>query len=149
MADPISIEIKGLDECLRAFQGLQGDLRKTANGELRTAAKGIGRDVVIPMLGGSGAPQEAAVKAAAGPKSDRYVVVAVPQKKPKLSGLKKTPAAAAKRIGFALESGSSYPPFGGPAPGSLVASHADAMRARAVPKYQAALAGIMRKHGLI
>lgn len=71
MADPISIEIVGIEECIRAFQGLDTDLRRAANGELRTAAKGIGRDVVIPMLGGSGAPQEAGILAAAGPKPDR------------------------------------------------------------------------------
>jgi len=149
VADPISIEIEGLDECLRAFQGLQSDLRRVANGELRQASKGIGRDVVIPMLGGSGSPQEAGILAAAGPKSDRYVVVAVPNRKPRLSGLRRTPAAQAKRLGFALEGGSDYPPFHGPAEGSVVASHIPAMTSRAVPKYQAALVSIMRKWGLI
>lgn len=149
MADMISVEIEGLDECLRAFQGLQSDLRRVANGELRQAAKAIGRDVVIPMLGGSGAPQESAILAAAGPKSDRYVVVAVPNRKPKLSGLKKTPAAQAKRLGFALEGGSSYPPFHGPGAGSVVRSHIGAIEARAVPRYQQALGAILRRWGLI
>lgn len=149
MAQPISIEIQGLDECLRAFQGLQKDLRRVANGELRQASKAIGREVVVPLLGGSGAPQEEKIVAAAGPKSDRYVVVAVPSKKPGLSGVRKTPAAQAKRLGFALEGGSDYPPFHGPAAGGVVADHTPEMARRAVPRYQQALAQIMRKYGLL
>lgn len=149
MAAPIDLEIEGVEQCLRALQGLQGDLRKLANGELRTAAKGIGRDVVIPLLGGSGAPQEDKIVAAAGPKSDRYVVVAVPSKKPKLSGLRKTPAAKAKRIAFALEGGSTYPPFHSPRQGSVVQEHVPAMRAKAVPRYKQELARILTRYGLI
>lgn len=149
MAAPIDIEIKGIEECMRALQSLQTDLRKLANGELRTAAKGIGRDVVIPMLGGSGSPQEQKIVAAAGPKSDRYVVVAVPARKPRLTGLKKTPAPMAKRIAFALEGGSTYPPFHGPRQGSVVASHVPAMRNRAVPRYQQELARILNRYGLL
>lgn len=149
MAAPIVVEIEGLDACLRAFNSLDRDLRKQASGELRQASKQIGNDVVIPLLGGSGSPQEHAIIAAAGPKSDRYVVVAVPQRKPKLSGLRKTPAAQAKRLGFALEGGSDYPPFGKPAEGSLVRRHTDEMARRAVPRYLRALETIMRRHGLI
>lgn len=149
MAQPISIEIEGIEECLRAFQGLERDVRRVANGELRQASKAIGREVVIPMLGGSGAPQEAKIIAAAAPKSDRYVVVAVPGRKPGLSGLKKTSAAQAKRLGFALEGGSDYPPLHHPAEGSLVRTHIPTMTSRAVPRYQAALVSIMRRHGLL
>lgn len=149
MAQSVSVEIEGLDVCLAAFKGLQGDLRRAANGELRQAAKGIGRDVVIPLLGGSGAPQEDKIIAAAGPKSDRFVVVAVPNRKPGLSGLKKTPAAQAKRLGFAIEGGSDYAPFHGPGAGSMVKTHEGAMLARAVPRYQRELVRIMRKWGLL
>lgn len=149
MADTLSIEIDGVDQCLRAFTGLERDLRKSANAELRQTAKAIGRDVVIPLLGGSGAPQEDKIIAAAGPKSDRYVVVAVPLRKPKLSGAKKTPAPVAKRIGFAIEGGSGYPPFGGPRAGGMVHRHADEMARRAVPRYLNALDQIMRRYGLI
>lgn len=148
MASGTYITIEGIDECLRAFQGLQADLRKNANGELRAASKAIANDI-IPMLGGSGSPQEAKILAAAGPKSDRYVVVAVPARKPGLSGVKKTPAAAAKRLGWAIEGGSGYPPFHDPSAGSLVAKHRDAIARRAIPRYTSALAGIMRKWSLL
>jgi hypothetical protein len=142
------ITIEGLVECLAAFKQLDAELRKEASGELRAASKQIAAGIV-PMLGGSGAPQESAVLEAAGPKSDRFVAVAVPNRKPSLSGLRKTPAAAAKRIGFALEGGSDKPQFHRPAAGSLVASHKPQMAAYAVPRYQAALAAIMRKYGLL
>jgi hypothetical protein len=148
MAD-VGIVIDGVDDCLRAFSGLQGDLRRAANGELRRAAAAIGREVVIPGLGGSGSPQEGAILAAAGPKSDRYVVVAVPSRKPALSGLKRTSAAEAKRLGFALEGGSGYPPFHGPAAGSVVRKHRDDLARRAIPRYTSALLGIMRKWDLL
>jgi hypothetical protein len=142
------IEVEGLKECLAAFNSLEGELRKNANGELRKASRAIAKDL-IPMLGGSGAPQEAAILAASGPKSDRYVVVAVPARKPKLSGLKKTPAPMAKRLAFAIEGGSTEKQFHGPAYGSMVAKNVDRIARMAVPRYEAALVGIMRKYGLI
>lgn len=143
-----TIRIDGLDECLAAFKGLQSDLRREANGELRAAAREIASDL-IPMLGGSGAPQEAALLASLGPRSDRLVTVAV-VRKPKLSGLKRTPANVAKGAVFwPVEIGSDYPAFGGPATGSLVARHRDAIARAAIPRYTAALASILRKHGLI
>jgi hypothetical protein len=148
MAD-MGISIDGIDDCLRAFSGLQGDLRKAANGELRRAAAAIGREVVIPGLGGSGSPQEGAILAAAGPKSDRYVVVAVPSRKPALSGVKRTSAAEAKRLGFALEGGSDYAPFHKPVAGSVVRRNRDKIARAAIPRYTSALVGIMRKWGLL
>ena len=145
MAAPITVT--GLDECMAAFKSLDADLRKAANGDLRKAASQIAAHIPA-MLGGSGAPQEGAILAAAGPKSDRFVVVAVPTRKPKLSGLRKTPAANAKRIGFALEHGSQAPQFHHPAPGALVAKHVPQIAAYAVPRYEAALAALMVKYGL-
>lgn len=142
------IEIDGLKECLDAFKSLDTELRKNANGELRKASKAIAKDL-IPLLGGSGAPQEAAILAAAGPKPDRYVVVAVPNRKPKLSGVKKTPAAMAKRLGFAIEGGSAAEQFHGPAYGSMVARHIDRIARQAIPRYERELVAIMRKYGLI
>ena len=142
------VRIDGIEECLRALNGLQGDLRKNANSELRQASKAIATSM-IPLLGGSGSPQEAAIIAAAGPKSDRYVVLAVPNRKPRLSGLRKTPAAQAKRLGFAIEGGSPAKQFRGPAAGSMVGVHRDAIARHAIPRYTAALTAIMRKWGLI
>lgn len=146
MAQGISIE--GIDECLRAFQNLEGELRKNANGELRRASKAIAQGLT-PMLGGSGAPQERAIIAAAGPKSDRYVVLAVPNRKPALSGLRKTPAAQAKKLGFAIEGGSAEPQFKNPAKGGIVGKNRNAIASYAIPRYVQAVVGIMKKNGLI
>jgi hypothetical protein len=143
-----TIVIHGLDECLAAFKGLQADLRKEANGELRAAARQIAQDV-IPLLGGSGAPQEARLLESLGPRSDRLVTVAV-VRKPKLRGLKRTPAAVAKGAVFwPVEIGSDYPAFHGPPVGGLVARHRERLARYAIPRYTEALATIMRKHGLI
>jgi hypothetical protein len=141
------VTVDGLAECLKGFNSLERELRKNANGELRLASKAIANSL-IPMLGGSGAPQEVAILAAAGAKSDRYVVLAVPNKRPNLSGLKGTPAATAKRLGFAVESGSDAPQFHGPAQGAMVARHADRIARYAVPRYIAALTAIQRRYGL-
>jgi hypothetical protein len=141
------VTVEGLDDCLRAFNSLEREVRKNANGELRRASKAIAADL-IPLLGGSSAPQEAKILAAAAPKSDRYVVVAVPARKPKLSGARRTPADAAKRLAFAIERASDAPQFHNPKPGSLVATHVDKISARAVPRYVAVLESIIRKYGL-
>lgn len=143
-----NITIVGIDECLKAFNGLEKELRKNANGELRQASKAIANDIV-PMLGGSGSPQESAILAASGAKSDRYVVVAVPNRKPRLRGVKRTPAAAAKRLGWAMEAGSDYEPFHGPSAGSLVSRHREEIARKAIPRYTKALADIMRKYRLL
>jgi hypothetical protein len=148
MAGGTYVRIEGIEECLNAFKGLEGELRKNANGELRAASKQIARGLV-PLIGGSSAPQEAAIIAAAGPKSDRYVVLAVPARKPKLSGLKRTPAAQAKRLGWAIEGGSDYPAFHNPAAGSIAAKHRTEMARYAVPRYLRAVNGIMRKYQLL
>jgi hypothetical protein len=55
----------------------------------------------------------------------------------------------AKRIAFAIEGGSTEPQFHSPAKGSMVAKHRDAIARRAIPRYTAALAIIMRKWGLL
>jgi hypothetical protein len=143
-----TLVIHGLDECLRALNGLQSDLRREANGELRQASKQIAAGV-IPMLGGSGAPQEPALLASLGPRSDRLVTVAV-VRKPRLSGLRRTPAAIAKgAIFWPVEIGSDYPPFHGPPTGGIVANHREALARYAIPRYTEALAKILRKWDLV
>lgn len=144
-----SVTIEGLQETLRAFNSLDRDLKRSANGELRQASKRIATMYVMPALGGSGSPQEAKILAAAGPKADRYVVVAVPNRKPALSGTRKQPAAMAKRLAFALEGGSSAPQFKGPAKDSLVRRHLPLISARAVPVYLRAVEAIARKYRLL
>jgi len=145
MADGFSVQIDGLDEVLRSFSQLDTELRRNANGDLRAASKQIAANA-ITMLGGSGAPQETAILAATSPKSDRYVVIAAPNRKPALSGLKGTPARLAKTMGWAVEGGSKH--TAGRA-GGMVARHMPAIQARAVPEYQKALANILREYGLL
>lgn len=148
----LSVEVEGIDECLRAFSSLEGQLKKNANGDLRKASKEIANGIVGMLPGfaaSTGAPQADAIARAAGPKSDRYVVVAVPNKKPKLSGLKKTSATKAKRLGFAIEGGSDYAPFHNPAAGSFIADHRNKMISYAVPRYERAVTDLLRKYDLI
>lgn len=148
MANNTGITIEGIDDCLRAFGSLEGELRKNANGELRRTSKAIAAGLV-PLLGGSPSPQERAFLDAAAPKSDRYVVLAVPSRKPKLAGLRRTPAAEAKRLAWAIENGSGYAPFRSPPAGGLVARNRDKITARAVPQYTRAMIDIMRKYRLL
>ena len=145
MADSYTYSIDGLDAVLRSFGQLDTELRRNANGDLRAASKQIGVNA-ITMLGGSGAPQEGKILAATAPKSDRYVVIAAPNRKPALSGLKRTPARLAKTMGWAVETGSKHT---GGRVGKMVASHIPAIQARAIPEYQKALANILREYRLI
>lgn len=148
-----NIKIEGIEECLEAFKSLDRELRKNANGELRKASKEIAKGIIATKLPhyaeGSGSPQAAKIVKAAAPKSDRYVVIGVPQRKPRLSGMKNTPASQAKAIGWAIEGGSDYPPFHNPAVGSLVARHRRELAEYAVPRYSTELTRIMQKYGLI
>ena len=143
-----TLTITGIDTVLASLKGLQGDLRKDANAELRAAARQIAGDL-LPLLGGSGAPQEAALLASLGPRSDRLVTVAV-VRKPRLSGLRKTRAADAKGAVFwPVELGSSAPQFHGPPAGGMVARHRDALARDAIPRYTEAVAQLLRKWGLL
>jgi len=142
-----TLTITGIDTVLASLKGLQGDLRKDANAELRAAARQIAGDL-LPLLGGSGAPQEAALLAALGPRSDRLVTVAV-VRKPRLSGLRKTRAAEAKGLFWPVELGSSAPQFHGPPAGGMVARHRDALARYALPRYSAAVTALLRKWRLI
>lgn len=147
-----SIKVEGVEECFAAFQSLERELRKNANGELRKASKEIAKGIVAKLPGyarGTGSPQAEKIVKAAGPKSDRYVVVGVPQRKPRLSGMKRTTASQAKAIGWAIEGGSQYPPFHGPKQGSLVSDHKQDLMNYAAPRYSAELHRIMSKYGLV
>ena len=143
--------IEGIDECLKAFGKLDRDLRRNANGELRRASKRIAADVMArgKAAGSGAAPQASAVWAAARPKSDRVVVVAVPQTKVRLSGTRRMSAPATRGIGWAIETGSGYGPFRNPASGSLVARHIPGMLGPAKQVYQQNLARIMTAYGLL
>lgn len=145
--DRQTLEVQGLDECIRAFNNLDRTLRRNANGELRAASKQIASGMT-QYLGGGGAPQEDRIIDAVGPKSDRYVVLSVPARKPKLSGARRNSAAAAKSLVFGVEWATSSR-FGGATPGGLVRGNTKRMRAYAAPRYKLALIAIMRRYGLL
>ena len=75
-----TIEVEGLTETLKAFQGLEADLRKQANAELRGAAKTCaavlaGRLVIAAES--SGVPVAPRVARSIRVKSDRLPVVSI------------------------------------------------------------------------
>lgn len=152
----LSAEIVGLDAVMRQFQGLEGDLRKTANGEIRDASKAIGNELIgwlkLAAAEGAAAPQAVAVADAARVKRDRVVVVAVPGVNLKLSGIGKARGRpyVKYQIAWATEVGSDWPQFHTPrGQGGWIGRNRDAWAARAIPKYQAAIAAIMRRYGLL
>jgi len=76
----VSVDVQGVQETLKAFSGLEADLRKTANGELRAAAKECAGALVVDLqaaAGGSGVPVARRVAASIKVKSDRIPVVSI------------------------------------------------------------------------
>ena len=145
-----SVEALGLPEVIKSIGQLEAVMRKEANTELRAGAKLIAAKVVRGgLIGGSGVPTDPAISAAARPKSDRYISVQVPGVKPKLSGLRKTPAARARSLAIAVEYGSTSPGLKGPPRGALVGRNINRISDTAVREYQQLLARILRKYGLI
>ena len=144
------VEALGLPELIKSIGQLDAALRQQANKDLRTGAKSIAEKVISGgMIGGSGVPTDAAITAGARPKYDRYVAVQVPGVKPKLSGLRKVPAARAKSLSIALEYGSTSPGLKGPPRGALAGRNIGRINSFAVGEYQALLARVLRKYGLI
>jgi hypothetical protein len=76
----VSVELDGLQETLRSFQGLEKDLRRTANGELRRAAGECASQLVGELQIGaasSGVPVAPRVARSAKVRSDRLPSVAI------------------------------------------------------------------------
>jgi hypothetical protein len=76
----VDVEVDGLTETLKAFQGLEKDLRRTANGELRQAAGECAGQLAIQLRGAassSGVPVAPRVARSIRVKSDRLPVVTV------------------------------------------------------------------------
>jgi len=151
----LNISIDGIDACMRSFGQLEGELRKNANGELRAASNKIGR-LILGQLGPAAleasAPQALKVAGAARIKSDRYVVVRVPQVNTKLSGTvgrSRGRAYVKYQIGWATETGSSYPQFRTPtgSPG-WIRPNRDRWAKLAIPLYTKAIGDLMTKYGL-
>ncbi len=148
--DGVSVSIDGIEECVRAFNTLEVEARRNYNGQLRRASRRIA-DKLIPTLGRS-TPQQQRIADAARPKSDRYVVVAVPGRVPQMSGLRRqrTPAKVKYSLAFGVEDASPDPRFRkAGSRGGLVERRIQAQRSRWVAEYQRELASIMRSAGLI
>ena len=76
----VAVETPGLMETLKAFQGLETDLRKQANGELRDAARECATELASLLriaAAGSPTPQAALVARSIKVKSDRIPVVSI------------------------------------------------------------------------
>jgi len=86
----------------RVMNDIEDSLRKQMNGELRTAAKQIADDEVIPELirsaGASGVPIAPKMAATARAKSDRMVMVQIGGVNPKLSGFKAYKRSKGKKL---------------------------------------------------
>lgn len=151
-----TITIEGIRECLNAFQGLETDLRRTANGRLRDVATHVADGIRenLPGWNNSSAPQADAIVEAARVKRDRIPAVAVPGVKPALSGLKKTPVSGKKgayKIGIPVENPqgrTTANQFHAPAKGSMVGRNKSRIEGFALPQYTYGLAKVMREWGL-
>lgn len=76
----VAIETDGLMETLKAFQGLEADLRKEANGELRAAARQCAGELATALraaASSSPTPVARRVASAIKVKSDRVPVVSI------------------------------------------------------------------------
>lgn len=76
----LSIDVDGLTETLRAFRGLERDVRRQANSELRQAAGDCARGLVDALrvsAASSGVPVAARVAASVRVKSDRLPAVSI------------------------------------------------------------------------
>ena len=76
----VTLESEGLMETLKAFQGLEADLRKEANAELRAAAKTCAGELATALkvaAAGSPTPVAARVAKSIKVKSDRIPVVSI------------------------------------------------------------------------
>lgn len=147
----VSLEIDGLMETLQAFKGLELELRKEANGELRQAGQACARVLAVELksaAAASGVPVAPRVARSIRAKSDRIPVVSI---------------GGATRVGRrgapagSLVWGSEQGPKGStnhwavaPSSGYWIAPTVKAFADNgAVPIYLRAVVDVERKYGLI
>ena len=147
----VSLEVEGLLETLKAFQGLEQELRKEANGELRQAGQTCARVLAAELVGAansSGVPVAPRVARSIKAKSDRIPVVSI---------------GGATRVGArgapagALVWGSEQGPKGAtnhwgvpPSSGYWIAPTVKAFGENgAVPIYLRAVVDVQKRYGLI
>lgn len=141
------IEIEGLTETLKAFQGLERDIRRQANGELRRAASQCALGLVSELrasAAGSGVPVAPRVASSAKVKNDRMPSVSV-------GGSRRVGrrGASASRLMWGSEHG-GHNFAAGPSGGYWIKPAVDRFKSnRAVTAYKTAVAEIMRRYGLL
>jgi hypothetical protein len=148
----ISVDVQGVQETLKAFGGLEADLRKEANAELRQAAKECASALVallVAAAGASGVPVAQRVAASIKVKSDRIPVVSIGG--PRRVGRRGAPAAA---LLWGSETGPAGPVnhFGVPrnAGGYWIAPTVEKFATNKAPEiYRRKVYEIMRKWGLV
>ena len=135
----LTVNVEGVDEVLKQFDGLQKDLNASQaagiggppyyrpakqskigpNSDMRKESKAIAELVarVIRVEGGDGTPQAAAVAATARAKSDRYVVVRIGSVAVRFGNGDVLSASGKKSRAGSVAHGSNYGPKGGHRPG--------------------------------
>jgi hypothetical protein len=148
----VTVETPGLFETLKAFQGLERDLRSEANAELRGAARACAARLVVELqraAAACGVPVAPLVAAAARVKSDRIPVVTIGGAR--RVGRHGTPAG---RLAWGSEQGSKSSPdrFAAalnPAGYWIAPTVERFARSDAVAIYRRAIVDLQRRHGLI
>lgn len=146
MPASLKVEAEGVRETVRAFSGIEKDLRKEANAELRAGAKKAAAELVTRLVSAAGSsptPQARLLADTVKVKSDRFPTVTI-------GGTKKvgrhgTPAA---RLQWGSERGGAN--FGAPAGGSYwiaptVAAYATS---GAIAVFRRSLFELSRRYGV-
>jgi hypothetical protein len=146
----VSVDVDGLVETLAAFKGLEADLRKEANAELRVAGREAGAALALELrasASSSGVPVAPRVARSIKVKRDRIPVVAI-------GGA--MPVGARGGSAGALAWGSEQGPKGAvnhfavpPGAGYWIAPAVERYSSRALSNFRAAVADVFRKHGLL
>jgi hypothetical protein len=143
----MSIQIEGLTETLRAVSGLEADLRRTANGQLRQAAGEIaaqGVGLVRSSAAACGVPAAPLVASTARVKSDRLPSIQIGG--PRKVGRYGAPAAA---LLWGTEHG-GHNFAAGASSGYWIKPAVDRLKAGpAVEAYKRAVAAILARWGLL
>lgn len=142
----LTVEAEGVTETLSALRGLEADLRKEANSEIRTAAKGLAGELVLALqVAASSAPTPVAARVASSAKvkSDRYPTVVIGGNK----RVGRRGAIAAKLLWGSEQGGHNFAAAAG---GSYwIAPTVERFSSsRAVPAFRRAIYEIVRRHGL-
>lgn len=146
MAASLTVRTEGIEETLEALRGLDRDLRKEANAEIRSAAKEAANELAADLrtaAAGAATPVARRVAASVKVKSDRFPTVTIGGSK--RVGVRGAPAA---RLVWGSEQGGRN--FAAAEGGSYwIAPTVDRFRASsAIPIFRRALFEIIRRYGL-